>query len=97
MPGTLVRVLGLIGGLHQRTDGDVGALRAVTETFDHHQDRAFGWPLEMVLRAAAAGWRVGEAPVSYGPRAGGRSKVSGSARGSMRAARDMSRVLRELG
>ncbi len=61
------------------------------------KDRAFGWPLEMVLRAAAAGWRVGEAPVSYGPRAGGRSKVSGSARGSMRAARDMSRVLRELG
>jgi len=61
------------------------------------EDRAFGWPLEMVLRAAAAGWRVGEAPVSYGPRAGGRSKVSGSARGSLRAARDMSRVLRELG
>lgn len=61
------------------------------------EDRAFGWPLEMVLRAAAAGWRVGEAPVSYGPRAGGRSKVSGSARGSLRAALDMSRVLRELG
>jgi len=61
------------------------------------EDRAFGWPLEMVLRAAAAGWRVGEAPVSYRPRAGGRSKVSGSALGSMRAARDMSRVLREMG
>jgi len=59
-------------------------------------DRAFGWPLEMVLRAAAAGWRVGEAPVSYRSREGGRSKVSGSARGSLRAARDMSRVLREL-
>ena len=43
-------------------------------------DRAFGWPLEMVLRAAAAGWRVGEAPVAYRSRAGGRSKVSGSVR-----------------
>ena len=54
----------------------------------------FGWPLEMVLRAAAAGWRIGEAPVAYRPRAGGESKVSGSVRGSLRAVRDMSAVLR---
>jgi glycosyltransferase involved in cell wall biosynthesis len=60
------------------------------------EDRASGWPLEMVLRAAAAGWRVGEAPVSYHSRAGGRSKVSGSVRGSTRAAHDMQRVLRDL-
>ncbi len=59
-------------------------------------DRAFGWPLEMVLRAAAAGWRVGETPVGYGPRAGGRSKVSGSFGGSLRAVRDMSAVLRSV-
>jgi glycosyltransferase involved in cell wall biosynthesis len=60
------------------------------------RDRAFGWPLEMVLAGAAAGWRVGEVPVAYGPRLGGESKVSGSARGSLRAARDMSAVLRAL-
>jgi glycosyltransferase involved in cell wall biosynthesis len=60
------------------------------------RDRAFGWPLEMVLRAAAAGWRTGEAPVSYGPRAGGESKVSGSLTGSLRAVRDMSAALRSL-
>ncbi len=60
------------------------------------RDRAFGWPLEMVLAAAAAGWRVGEVPVAYGPRLGGQSKVSGSVRGSLRAVRDMSAVLREL-
>jgi glycosyltransferase involved in cell wall biosynthesis len=59
-------------------------------------DRALGWPLEMVLRAAAAGWRIGEVPVAYGPRAGGRSKVSGSVTGSLRAVRDMSLVLRSL-
>jgi glycosyltransferase involved in cell wall biosynthesis len=59
-------------------------------------DRGFGWPLEMVLRAATAGWRIGEAPVAYRTRVGGESKVSGSARGSMRAVRDMSRVLRAL-
>ncbi len=57
------------------------------------QDRGFGWPLEMVLRAADAGWRVGEVPVSYRPRVGGRSKVSGSAIGTLRAVRDMGVLL----
>ncbi len=57
-------------------------------------DRGFGWPLEMVLRAAAAGWRVGEVPVAYRPRCGGRSKVSGSVKGSARAVRDMGELLR---
>ncbi len=56
-------------------------------------DRRFGWPLEMVLRAADAGWRVSEVPVSYGPRRGGRSKVTGSVGGSMRAVRDMAAAL----
>jgi hypothetical protein len=56
-------------------------------------DRRFGWPLEMVLRAADAGWRLAEVPVPYGPRTG-RSKVTGTVRGIARAVRDMSRVLR---
>jgi glycosyltransferase involved in cell wall biosynthesis len=56
-------------------------------------DRRFGWPLEMVLRAAAAGWRIEEVPVPYRPRIG-RSKVTGTVRGTARAVRDMSRVLR---
>ncbi len=58
------------------------------------RDRGFGWPLEMVLRAAAAGWRIGEVSVSYGPRDGGRSKVSGSVRGTWGAVRDMGALLR---
>jgi glycosyltransferase involved in cell wall biosynthesis len=56
------------------------------------QDRRFGWPLEMVLRAARAGWRVEEVPVSYLPRQG-RSKVTGTVRGTLRAIRDMASVL----
>jgi glycosyltransferase involved in cell wall biosynthesis len=59
-------------------------------------DRRFGWPLEMVLRAGAAGWRIGEVPVAYNPRTG-RSKVTGTMRGTARAVRDMGRVLAELG
>ena len=35
------------------------------------RDRGFGWPLEMVLRAAGAGWRISETPVAYGARSGG--------------------------
>jgi glycosyltransferase involved in cell wall biosynthesis len=61
------------------------------------RDRRFGWPLEMVLRAAAARWRIGEAEVSYRPRTGGRSKVSGSVGGSLRAVRDLSCTLRAMG
>ena len=57
------------------------------------RDRRFGWPLEMVLRAAEADWRLAEVPVRYHRRAG-RSKVTGTVRGTARAIRDMGRVLR---
>ena len=57
------------------------------------RDRRFGWPLEMVLRAAAAGWEIREVEVRYLPRAG-RSKVTGTVRGTLRAVHDMAAVLR---
>jgi glycosyltransferase involved in cell wall biosynthesis len=50
------------------------------------RDRAFGWPVEMVVKAAALGARIVEVPVSQDPRLAGRSKVSGTALGSARAA-----------
>jgi glycosyltransferase involved in cell wall biosynthesis len=56
------------------------------------EDRRFGWPLEMVLRAAAADWRLAEVPVTYLPRTG-RSKVTGTVRGTLRATGDMARVM----
>ena len=55
-------------------------------------DRRFGYPLEMVVKGSAAGWRVVEVDVDYHPRVG-RSKVTGTVRGTARAVRDMSRVL----
>lgn len=57
------------------------------------RDRRFGYPLEMVLRAAAAGWRIGETEVGYRARAG-RSKVTGTLRGTARAVADMAWALR---
>ena len=56
------------------------------------QDRRFGWPLEMVLRAAKAGWRISEVPITYHPRAG-RSKITGTVRGTLRTVRDMAEAL----
>ena len=55
-------------------------------------DRRSGWPLEMVLRAHSSGWRIEEVQVSYRPRIG-RSKVTGTVRGTVRAITDMSRLL----
>ncbi|WP_018503876.1 glycosyltransferase family 2 protein [Parafrankia discariae] len=58
-------------------------------------DRRFGYPLELVARAAAAGWHIAESDVRYLPRSG-RSKVTGTATGTARAVRDMSAILRRL-
>jgi glycosyltransferase involved in cell wall biosynthesis len=58
------------------------------------QDRRFGYPVELMVRATRAGWRVAEHDVGYRPRATGtRSKVSGSVRGTVRAGLDFWRVL----
>jgi glycosyltransferase involved in cell wall biosynthesis len=56
-------------------------------------DRRSGYPLELLVRAAAARWRVVEFDVSYGPRTGGTSKVSGSLRGSVTAILDFWKVI----
>jgi glycosyltransferase involved in cell wall biosynthesis len=56
-------------------------------------DRRFGWPLEMVIRGLQAGWRIEEVPVRYRARSG-RSKVTGTVRGTVRAVRDMAAALR---
>lgn len=75
---------------------DLGPMRAV-----HRQallglgmsDRRSAWPLEMVLLAAADGWRIRAVPVEYHERAG-RSKVTGTVLGTIRAVSDMGRLLR---
>lgn len=59
------------------------------------QDRRFGYPLELMLKAARSGWTVAELDVDYRPRAAGtRSKVSGSVRGTTQVARDFGAVWR---
>jgi len=58
------------------------------------QDRRSGYPLEVFLKAAARGWRILEVDTPYAPRVG-RSKVTGTVRGTLTAITDMSRLLKE--
>jgi glycosyltransferase involved in cell wall biosynthesis len=74
---------------------DLGPMRAARRTALLRlglTDRRFGYPLEMVVRAARAGWRITEVDVDYAPRTG-RSKVTGTVRGTVRTVVDMGRVL----
>jgi glycosyltransferase involved in cell wall biosynthesis len=79
-------------GLPVRDIGPMRAARRAELLALGIEDRRFGWPLEMVLRAAGAGWRVEEVAVPYLARRG-RSKVTGTVRGTVRAVRDMGRLL----
>ena len=58
------------------------------------QDRRSGYPLEVFLKAAARDWRIREVDTPYAPRVG-RSKVTGTVRGTLTAITDMSRLLKE--
>ena len=66
---------------------DLGPFRATTAGALRRlemRDRDFGWTVEMQLEAARHGLRVTEVAVDYRPRIG-RSKVSGTLGGSIRA------------
>jgi glycosyltransferase involved in cell wall biosynthesis len=67
---------------------DVGPFRAITRsTFDTlgMREPTYGWPTEMLVKAARHGARIVEVPVSYRARRGGVSKVSGTLRGTVLA------------
>jgi glycosyltransferase involved in cell wall biosynthesis len=59
------------------------------------RDRRSGWPLEMVVKAVAAGWSVADTPVPYTERKG-RSKVTGTVRGTIQTIGDMGAILRAV-
>ncbi|MFQ5854997.1 MAG: glycosyltransferase family 2 protein [Anaerolineae bacterium] len=68
---------------------DLGPFRAIRRSVLealHMQEMTYGWPTEMMVKAARQGYRVTEVPVSYRRRAGGESKISGTLRGTVLAA-----------
>ncbi len=76
---------------------DIGPMRAMKRKdllALEMTDRRSGWPLEMVLKASKAGWRIRNVPTEYTEREG-RSKVTGTFKGTARAVKDMGRLLRD--
>lgn len=70
------------------TYSDMGPFRALR--WDALQslrmsDPAYGWNVEMQMKAVQAGLRIEEVPVRYRLRGGGRSKISGTLRGTIKA------------
>jgi glycosyltransferase involved in cell wall biosynthesis len=68
---------------------DLGPYRAIRRSLLVSLDMremSYGWPTEMMVKAARRGARIVEVPVSFHPRQAGRSKVSGTLRGTILAA-----------
>jgi hypothetical protein len=81
-------VAAFISWRYGRRITDIGPFRAIRVELLHRlqmRDRAFGWPVEMVVKATALGARIVEVPVSHAARLRGNSKVSGTLIGSLRA------------
>lgn len=77
---------------------DLGPFRAIRRTSLERlqmQDRDFGWTVEMQVKALLLGLRVREVPVRYRGRIG-RSKISGTLSGSIKAGTKMLRVIFRL-
>ena len=75
---------------------DIGPFRAIDSRVLGNlkmEERTYGWPCEMIIKAGKLRHRVVEVPVTYRPRTGGKSKVSGTMTGSIRAAVTMLRVI----
>ena len=67
---------------------DLGPLRLIRRRLFESigmRDRGFGWTLEMQVRAVEKGAVITEIPVGYQRRMGGRSKISGTLKGSVSA------------
>lgn len=88
----LARMIRRRTGLRLHDLGPLRAMRRDAVLGLDLTDRRSGYPLQMVVRAADAGWRVTERDVPYRPRTG-KSKVTGTWRGSWHAVRDMRAVL----
>lgn len=82
-------VAGLMAGLYDLHITDLGPFRAIRrELYDAlgMRELTYGWTTEMMVKAARRDARIAEVPVVYRRRAGGRSKISGTVRGSFLAA-----------
>jgi len=83
--GLATRLLRLLYGAHYTDLGPFRAIRRDALRQLAMQDAGYGWTIEMQIKALRQGLRVVEMPVRHRPRRAGKSKVSGSLRGSVLA------------
>jgi glycosyltransferase involved in cell wall biosynthesis len=81
----MARLYGLRDGARVTDLAPFRAIRSPLLQKLHMQERTFGWPTEMIVKAARAGARIAEVDVHYRPRYAGKSKVSGTLKGSVKA------------
>lgn len=79
------RMIALVWRVHFTDLGPMRIVRRQSLARLSLHDRSFGWNVEMQARAAQLGLRVCEIPVDYRRRLHGRSKISGTVFGSLRA------------
>jgi glycosyltransferase involved in cell wall biosynthesis len=92
-------VLALFRILYGRSLPDTAPLRVIRGDLLRRLEMRgsrYAWLTEMLAKAARLQARIAIVPVAYGPRHGGKSKVSGSLRGSVLAGIDLTHVLIEL-
>jgi glycosyltransferase involved in cell wall biosynthesis len=81
----VARLMRLLYGLRVTDLGPYRAIKTDLLAELGMQEMTYGWPTEMMVKAARQGARVVEVPVRYRVRRGGRSKVSGTVRGTVLA------------
>jgi len=84
----VARLLGICFDVEVKDLGPYRAIRWGELVALGMRDTRFGWTAEMQARALRQGRRIREVPVSWRP-GGGRSEISGSLVGSLRAGRDL--------
>ena len=90
-----VATAGLMRLLYRVPVSDLGPYRAIDATLLGElgmSEMTFGWPTEMMVKAAARDESILEVPVSWDPRATGESKIGGTVLGSILAGWHIMRV-----
>ena len=80
------RMIHLLYGVRFRDIGSFRVVRCSLLDALKMREMTFGWPVEMLIKAARAHYRIVELPIHYRHRSHGRSKVAGTITGSVKAA-----------
>jgi len=86
------RLIHLVYGVPLHDIGSFRAVRCSQLAALEMREMTYGWPVEMLVKAARAQYRIVEVPIHYRHRSHGRSKVAGTVAGSMKAAFSMVRT-----